>query len=278
MDIPTHKTCTKCGELKVFTDYYVNKTCKYGLATYCKVCTYELAVVRRKKRAEIEPDYKGTKKCPDCQGILPKTKFHHSYHTKDRLSTYCKMCALKKSKISSCLPVSYVGVVSQLEPYGVECREDGNDKLEVKCHYSSCKKWYKPTRQDVSGKIKAIKGHGSIGAQNNLYCSEWCKYKCPTFSKQTYREGENPNEQAGSRVHQAELKSILIEERGNTCEKCGTTPEILIMHHIIPVADDGIISLDKDNCILLCNECEKMAHSKDGCGYNEISQRQGCTT
>ena len=157
----------------------------------------------------------------------------------------------------------------QLEPYGIECRCSDESTLEVKCHYNDCGKWFVPPRQSVFDKIKTIKGQS--GGGNNLYCSNECKGNCSTFNKISYPKGYKPD--SPRREHQAELRSILIKERGTTCEKCGTdVGDNIICHHILPVKVEPLESLDKDNCILVCYECDQTIHQKDGCKTGQLAR------
>ena len=45
------KQCGKCGELKALTDFHKDKSCKDGLARWCKECKAKAAREKRKKLA-----------------------------------------------------------------------------------------------------------------------------------------------------------------------------------------------------------------------------------
>ena len=217
------------------------------------------------------------KKCNKCSQIKSLDGF---YYRKDRAShiSICNKCLSKhnkqryKKKVLSKTEkrlAEYERALSrhktyepQLAPYGVECRAAG-DKLEVRCWYNGCGEWFIPTKYQVRNKIASLKGQSR--GECNIYCSTDCKEKCSTFGRHTY-----PKRQA--RTHQAELRSILISERGTICESCGIdVPTGIICHHILPVKTNPLESLDKDNCLLLCYECDQTAHQKDGCKTGQLA-------
>jgi hypothetical protein len=41
IDLPTHKTCSKCGQSKLLCDFYKHKGGKYGVRSECKECKKE---------------------------------------------------------------------------------------------------------------------------------------------------------------------------------------------------------------------------------------------
>ena len=45
-----NKVCTSCKKEKPFGDFNKEKLGKHGLASKCKNCIYELAVIRRKEK------------------------------------------------------------------------------------------------------------------------------------------------------------------------------------------------------------------------------------
>ncbi len=165
---------------------------------------------------------------------------------------------------------SYTTYQPQLEPYGIECRRssDDNNILEVRCHYEGCNEWYKPTNGEVRCRVSAIK---YCRGEHNLYCSDECKNNCTTYRQIKYPKGYKPDR--SYRTHQAELRKILIEERGTTCQKCGIdVGDSIICHHILPVKTDPLESLDKDNCILICSDCDQTIHQKDGCKTGQLAR------
>ena len=152
----------------------------------------------------------------------------------------------------------------QLEPYGVICRCKDNDILEVQCIY--CGKWFVPEGNTVRSKAWAIshKGHGEC----NIYCSEWCKYNCPTFNKSKYPKGFR---QSTSREVQPQLRKMVFVRDNYTCNKCGSN-ENLHCHHLTGVEQNPIESADIDNCITLCYDCHMEVHKQKGCSRYDLQK------
>jgi hypothetical protein len=148
----------------------------------------------------------------------------------------------------------------QLEPYGVSCRCDNDDILEVRCMY--CGKWFIPNGNEVRSKVWSIKtGVGEC----NLYCSEGCKYQCSTYRKISYPKGFRP---ATSREVQPQLRKLVFERDNWTCQKCHSVIN-LHCHHITGIELNPIESADVDNCITFCKDCHKEVHKLDGCKYGD---------
>jgi hypothetical protein len=94
------KRCTKCGEVKLHSEFSKDKKTKDGLYGHCKVCvnaqyalkTYGMTVEQREavRAASKSPD--GYKCCPKCKEIKLVSEFHKNSKTKDGLNTWCKNC------------------------------------------------------------------------------------------------------------------------------------------------------------------------------------------
>lgn len=86
-----------------------------------------------------------------------------------------------------------------------------------------------------------------------ITCSKACSNRKRTGIK--YRTG---SKQSKSR-HSDRLKRWLIEERGDTCERCGfDTTKILIVHH--KIGRDKPDSDELHNLELLCPNCHALIH------------------
>jgi hypothetical protein len=143
-----------------------------------------------------------------------------------------------------------------------ECRRSEEDQnvLEVKCTY--CSRWYTPTLKDIIRRIRGINGNGG----NNLYCSKECKQECSIYNKRKYPKGFKPST---SREVQPELRKLVFERDNWSCVKCKEVKN-LHCHHIDPVVNNPIESVDIDNCITLCKNCHRNIHKLPGCTYNEL--------
>lgn len=109
----------------------------------------------------------------------------------------------------------------------------------------------------------------SNGSENRLYCSEECKKNCGVYRMQTTPKGFGRIDKF-SDSRDKEWKEMILERDNYTCQECGST-ENLVSHHIIPVAEDYILSSDISNGICLCSTCHSKKHKKiTGCRYNEL--------
>jgi 5-methylcytosine-specific restriction endonuclease McrA/ribosomal protein L37AE/L43A len=150
---------------------------------------------------------------------------------------------------------------------------ENEDIMEVRCTY--CGKWFIPKRWGLLRRIQYLKGN--ISGENRLYCSERCKSVCPLYRKKPETLMREDAVRSGrlswlkmSREVQHELREMVLERDNHTCRKCGSKDKPLHCHHIEPVAINPIESADMDNCITLCIDCHREAHSKDGCRYGQL--------
>jgi 5-methylcytosine-specific restriction endonuclease McrA len=145
--------------------------------------------------------------------------------------------------------------------------------LEVKCTH--CGKWFIPKQRDVANRLQYLKG--CENSERRFYCSKACKNACPLYDKSPETLMREDAVRSGrlkwlkmSREVQHELREMVLERDNYTCRKCGSKDKPLHCHHIEPVAINPIESADIDNCITLCEDCHREAHSKDGCGYGQL--------
>ena len=66
------------------------------------------------------------------------------------------------------------------------------------------------------------------------------------------------------------LKKEIREKYNNVCAVC-ESKESLQVHHILPRSKEPIMSLDKDNLILLCKTCHKKVHSTDRHKFGKLN-------
>jgi len=92
----SEKECTKCGEVKPFSEYHKDKGSKDGHMFSCKSCRKKMAQgllpKRRKKYCNIELQ---EKECTKCGEIRSFSDYHKNGN---RLSCHCKPCRKKESE------------------------------------------------------------------------------------------------------------------------------------------------------------------------------------
>jgi hypothetical protein len=146
-----------------------------------------------------------------------------------------------------------------------EVEKDGLLLVGVACVY--CGTIFVPTITAVKARLSSLYGRGP--GEANLYCSENCKKACPTYGQIKYPKGFKVST---SREVQPELRKLVLSRDNFQCQICGVGIEEaeLHCHHIEPVSQNPIESADVDNCIILCKNCHKQAHTLPGCSYNEL--------
>lgn len=82
---------------------------------------------------------------------------------------------------------------------------------------------------------------------NSLFLHH-CKYYC------------NP-ESFFNKIKWLRLKSEILREK-QKCENCGSNM-CLHVHHILPRYSNPELGMDKENLMVLCEECHKKIHSED---------------
>tara|TARA_B110000971_G_C19800850_1_gene404207 strand:+ start:118 stop:738 length:621 start_codon:yes stop_codon:yes gene_type:complete len=87
-----YKTCTKCENHKILTDFHKLNKGKYGRHSVCKICRSRL-----RKTNSFEVVIK-EKICCKCNKKLDSKQFYKNKASKDGLQSYCKVC--HKMKIS----------------------------------------------------------------------------------------------------------------------------------------------------------------------------------
>jgi len=98
----SEKECTKCGEVKPFSEYHKNTAGMFGLQSACKFCTKNIAQVRRNKNKafNLSSSYKmpANKKCTRCKATKKGNDFNSELTRPDGLSPHCKECVNKNGK------------------------------------------------------------------------------------------------------------------------------------------------------------------------------------
>jgi len=206
------------------------------------------------------------------------TKGHTTYTTWDsfRDGKRCYLCN-KESRFNeghwnwqggvskNALPL-HKTYASQLKKYQVVHKIQQNDLelLGVEC--INCGQVFVPCTSSLQSRIAAI--NGKVSGDNNLYCSDECKQICPIFGQVLWPKDHKPYENI--RPDQKQWATMVKERDNYTCQICGAIGEQLIAHHIDPVINNPIESMDTDNGITLCKSCDSASHKIPGCGYSEL--------
>lgn len=239
------KTCSKCNIKKEDQHFY-----KKGLV--CKVCQkidrQNYYNQNKNKIHETSKKYMETNK----EIILKKRKQYRD-ENKIKISNQQKDWRKRGSLFET-----YFKELNRIE----EIKKGNNDLLMVKC--TGCKVYFNPTNTQVSERIKALKSLS--GTENRFYCCEECKINCPIYRQVLYNKIEKKRIK---RETSKEFDQIVIKERSNECEKCGSKNKLQI-HHIKGYTQYPESRFDLNNVLLLCKECHKKIHSQNGCKHNQL--------
>ena len=244
---------------------------------------------RKTKSCGCEQGLKGKKnpnwkekievKCGNCKKVLrihpSKAELYENHFCKNSncYGDWLKKTEARKGEkspkwIGGKSALSFDTYVDQIE-FAEEVRRspDDNAILEVRCTY--CGRWFGPSYQQVTQRIRVLYGQKGAAGESRLYCSQNCKKSCPTFRKISWPEGYKP---ATSREVQPQLRQMRLEIDDYTCQKCGKTIDEaeLHCHHYTGTMQNPIESADLDNTITVCKKCHKWVHTQEGCRYFEL--------
>ena len=161
----------------------------------------------------------------------------------------------------------YETFANKLEKYQPvhKVEQDGLELLGVECAH--CKKIFVPSRLSVTRRLVSL--HKINHGDQHMYCSDICKYMCPIYGRIKYFKYQK-SDTINNRFNQSVWSNLVKERDNHTCQKCGTSDGVMIAHHIDPVVNNPIESLDLDNGITLCKTCHKEVHKIIGCNYSEL--------
>lgn len=95
------KQCTKCKNLKIFSDFHKYNKSPDGYKHFCKACTREIDLIRNESKLIMPRKVQGNLiHCRYCEQYLPKSSFWSQ-------NTYCKTCQ------------PLIGHIGNLKKYGL---------------------------------------------------------------------------------------------------------------------------------------------------------------
>ena len=255
------KVCKQC-EIKFLGEYKTSTYC-------CKSCSNRDRTISNETKQKISKSVK--------QNIEDKRK---NFKLVDKSEKYIKKSLNKLNSSNGNWKGGYDKTVALYNTYATQLEwceevrrnEQDPNMLEVKCF--KCNEWYIPIRSQISNRLQYLKGN--YRDEGRFYCSQECKDTCSIYHKSINTIMKEDAVRAGrlpwlelKREIQPELRQMVLERDNNECVKCGKTSD-LQCHHIFPVNIEPLLSTDIDNCITLCVDCHKEAHTKDGCRYNQL--------
>lgn len=161
-----------------------------------------------------------------------------------------------------------------------EIMDDPNDYgILIRCKHSECRKWFKPTSNQLRQRINAIESSWrySLGTEYNFYCSDNCKNLCPLYKLRSDPfelpdNGNVPTDYELDIWRDQVIENQFKEFGKNFCEICGEEYEIYHAHHILPVKLFPGFALDPDNGMILCPKHHYEYGHKDECSTGALAK------
>lgn len=98
---PDQKQCSKCGQLKPLTSFYVNIRYDKGVTGQCKDCRKAYTLERDQRVARMPKPVLATKFCKSCEIEKPVEAFNRSRVRPDGLACRCKDCRRHHERITA---------------------------------------------------------------------------------------------------------------------------------------------------------------------------------
>ena len=137
-----------------------------------------------------------------------------------------------------------------------------NGDVYVSC--KNCGKLFRPTYQQAQ--LRTGSFYFGLHGENNFYCSDSCKDKCPVFNHKSNHPDPRISTPTKARrktrsCQTKNLKQLQCDETGGQsyCERCGDLIDVEL-HHTLPVSKYGKEAICPAGHILLCFGCHLELH------------------
>ena len=269
------KICSKCSVEKDVSAFHRNRCNFDGLQVHCKDC--------RRRQSTVDKEFKANnlfnlhmRECSLCGIIKPISEFLEATDKKSGYRSQCKDCLKiyykknikkisqknrKRRNNNSKCKKSFKQIPITDNP-----RINKNGFIEVDCYF--CHEPFMPTCSQISNRLSSLNGNKS--GENNMYCSDTCCSKCPTYNFNTRSIDPKSNlytpkteaQNARAATKTVVIKKAMCEKYGELrCEICGQVGEVEL-HHTLPVAQFGMESVNPDSFLMLCHACHVKLHGE----------------
>ena len=204
------------------------------------------------------------------RAIHPMKGKKHTEETRIKMSEAHKgeKCCSWKGGVKKNHIALYETYAHQLKPIEEVRRrrfkELGEADMQVRCYH--CKKWFYPTRDQVSGRIGSL----NIGGDgSHFYCKEECKQSCSIYLQKKYPKGYLP--ESNRPDIDPYWRSEVIKRAEGRCERCDVKTDKLHAHHEKPATLFPMLANDIGNGWAVCEQCHYiLIHGQDGCRFYEL--------
>lgn len=278
------RTCTKCGEFRLWEEFHNSNKGLKGRVSRCKECAKKQQEEKRESIVEyykqwyaenrdVRLEKQKKYRIENREDILEKAKQYY-VDNKEAKKEYDKQyreenktIIIEKKKQYNNSPANYKTFKDKLTSFEDPC-ESKEGYLEVKC--ATCRKYFIPTNLQVRSRLRALNGNQS--GEHRLYCSDACKEACSVFWQRKYPKGfKKPS----NKEYQPEFRQMILERDNYTCQVCNKQfdKKQLHAHHLTPVVCSPMEQVDIDNGICVCKECHINLHlTQEGITYAELSK------
>lgn len=250
-----YQRCTKCGVVK-HVDEFSWRHPGVKRNSECVDClresTEEYQKEYRKENAEEIKEYR-KKNAEKIKEQKKEYRKKNAEKIKERQKEYWR----------ENVPYDYMKQIA----YADKIRRDSDNYNlgQTKCTY--CGRWCNPSRQEVYNRSQSL--NGQVSGECRIYCREQCKTACPIYHQKIYfKDQDKPG---SPREVQPELRIMTFERDNRICMACGKNQDelselnlALHCHHITGVKLNPYESADVDNCVTLCEEHHREAHTYKG--------------
>lgn len=276
------RTCTKCGEFKVWGEFNNHKIGINGKHSKCRGCFKKYGEENKEAIAENKKQYR-----EENRDVIAAKKKQYREENREAIAEYKKqwyeenrdaVLAQKKQyyednrdvrteykKQWNISPAKYKTFKDKLTTFESP-RESKDGYMEVKC--AMCEKYFIPTNGQVQSRVQGLNGTSS--GENRFYCSDSCKDACSVFGRRKYPKGfKKPS----NREFEKEFRTMILERDNYTCQVCNKQfdKKHLQAHHVTPVVCSPMGQVDIDNGICVCKECHINLHlTQEGIAYAEL--------
>jgi 5-methylcytosine-specific restriction endonuclease McrA len=279
------KTCTKCGEIKLWIHTFFNWSDKKRkrLRWICKECQH----IYDKQYRESNPIYvkkRLLKYRKENVQQLKEYTLQYYINNKESILLYKKENAQPLKEYRKLYRESNSKRIKQTQDiyrnsfvlFSIyehqltieeDPKKDKNGYLLTKCAY--CGKYFLPMKKEILQRVAALEGRGT--GECRLYCSQGCKDACPIYHQRIWPKGYK---KATSREVNPLIRQMCLKRDEYECQKCGETIDTVELHthHIESVIQMPMLANDVENTITFCKPCHIWVHQQDGCKYTDIGK------
>jgi|GEM_PF-1073844 len=270
-----HRACTKCGEIKPFSEFNKSKKGRFGLDSKCRQC---------KSTAKPQPQPReGHQFCTGCGEEKPFTAeyFRRTKKTKSGLYSQCRVCARnsakewRKQKIEEDPDYRKKLYWKNPEQHRAQTRTSYRKNIENRRAYNKRRYWenrdeeLRKAREYYLENSEREKERSRQWRQDNPeryreYNQQWIEDNPETYKAMQQAGWQRRRARKQNLPHDLTLEEwqYCLDYWNNACAVCGDGEDIHA-DHWIALSNDDCPGTVVDNMIPLCAHCNATKHAID---------------